>query len=143
MKIIDAKIKGNAVRFFLGEDDLKEWWGDDWNDRPYEYNCGEVYEKYVSGIVDVVFPFDWYVSEPCKGCLNSDYAREDFMAGNVPLVAVCKGEDVWDDDFRSVIGAPSAKAFYMGDRIEKLDGFIRVIREPIMTDFREVRDEGT
>lgn len=39
MKIIDFERKGNLVRFYLGDDDLAEWWGDDWNDTPYEHNA--------------------------------------------------------------------------------------------------------
>lgn len=30
MKIIDFERKGNLVRFYLGDDDLVEWYGDDW-----------------------------------------------------------------------------------------------------------------
>lgn len=44
MKIIDFERKGNLVRFYLGDDDLHDWSGDDWNDTPYEYNAGQVYE---------------------------------------------------------------------------------------------------
>lgn len=29
MKIIDFERKGNLVRFYLGDDDLAEWWGDE------------------------------------------------------------------------------------------------------------------
>ena len=29
MKIIDFEKKGNVVRFYLGDNDLKEWYGDD------------------------------------------------------------------------------------------------------------------
>lgn len=32
MKIIDFERKGNLVRFYLGDDDLAEWYGDDWNE---------------------------------------------------------------------------------------------------------------
>ena len=138
MKIIDAKIKGNLVRFFLGEDDLKEWWGDDWDDRPYDLNCGEVYDEYVSGVIDVAFPFDWLVSEPSKNYSDCGYAREDFMTGNLPLVAVCREEDAWDDDFNSVIGKPSTKTFYMGDKVEKLDGLVQFSREPRVIGIAEV-----
>ena len=35
MKVIDFERKGNVIRFYLGKDDLTEWWGDDWNDTPY------------------------------------------------------------------------------------------------------------
>ena len=57
MKIIDFSKKGNVVRFYLGEDNCKDYWGDDWNDFPYEHNAGCVYDEYIAGIVDIAFPF--------------------------------------------------------------------------------------
>ena len=47
MKIIDFDKKGNVVRFYLGEDVCNDYWGDDWNDAPYEHNAGTVYNRYV------------------------------------------------------------------------------------------------
>jgi hypothetical protein len=64
MKIIDFERRGNVVRLYIGNDDLAEWWGDDWNDRPYEHNAGRVYDQYVAGHVDIAFPFDSLVLEP-------------------------------------------------------------------------------
>ena len=46
LKIIDFEKKGNVVRFYYGKDSLKEWYGDDWDDRPYEHNAGEVYHRF-------------------------------------------------------------------------------------------------
>ena len=40
MKIIDSELKGNVVRFYLGED--PDFFGDDWNHYPYEDNAGPV-----------------------------------------------------------------------------------------------------
>lgn len=34
-------VKGN--RAYFTRKDLDEQWGDDWDDRPYEYNAGEPY----------------------------------------------------------------------------------------------------
>lgn len=36
MKIIGWERKGNVVKFALGDNHLKDWSGDDWNDAPYE-----------------------------------------------------------------------------------------------------------
>ncbi|MBO5940679.1 MAG: hypothetical protein J6R18_05755 [Kiritimatiellae bacterium] len=58
MKVLDIERKGNVVRFYLGADDLEKWWGDDWNDSPYELNAGTVYEQFVLTDADAVFPFD-------------------------------------------------------------------------------------
>ena len=77
MKIIDFKKKGNVVRFYLGKDSLKEWWGDDWDDTPYEYNAGQVYDEYVTGHSDVFFNFDNLVLEPSDGTNDSGYSKQD------------------------------------------------------------------
>ena len=58
MKIIDFERKGNVVRFFLGADDCFDYWGDDWDDAPYDCNAGTVYSRFVTGRKDVSFPFD-------------------------------------------------------------------------------------
>ena len=89
MKIIDFARRGNVVRFFLGKNELKEWWGDDWDDTPYEHNAGPVYDRFVSGHVDIAFPFDYLVLEPCDGEFNSPYCKEDMINRIVPcLIAV-------------------------------------------------------
>ena len=83
--IIDCRKKGNVVRFYLGND--PEYWGDDWDDRSYEHNCGQVYDEYVLGYKDVVFPFDYSVLEPSDGNgYESGYTREDFKMGLVPCI---------------------------------------------------------
>ena len=58
MKVLDIERKGNVVRFYLGDDALEKWWGDDWNDSPYELNAGPVYEQFVLEEADAVCPFD-------------------------------------------------------------------------------------
>jgi hypothetical protein len=66
MQIIDFKRKGNVVRFYLG-DATVHYWGDDWNDRPYEHNAGQVYEEFIKGYKDIAFDFDDLVLEPANG----------------------------------------------------------------------------
>lgn len=126
MKIIDFKKKGNVVRFYLGEktpdwgwvnpDYIKggktpDWlkpedgyWGDDWDDRPYEHNAGQVYEEFIKGYKDVAFDFDDFVLEPADGAWdrNSRWSKEDMIARKVPcIIAVPKEvhQDTWDDAF--------------------------------------------
>lgn len=55
MKIIDFEKKGNVVRFYLGADDCFDYWGDDWNDAPYDCNGGNVYHNFVIGHKDMFF----------------------------------------------------------------------------------------
>jgi len=123
MKIIDFEKKGNVVRFFLGQDDLEEWWGDDWDDRPYEHNAGTVYEEFVSGYKDIAFDFDDVVFEPCVGECNSPYTKEDMVKRKVPCICVLKKEhqDQHPDDyysFKEIVGNINAIKYYFGDKME-------------------------
>lgn len=125
MKIIDFAKKGNVVRFFLGQDDLKEWWGDDWDDCPYEHNAGEVYERFVSGHRDIAFPFDSLVIEPCEGVLNSDWRKDDMIARKVPCIIVVPKEladESWyGQDFAHWLGVDGVQKYYFGDKMEADD----------------------
>ena len=123
-KIIDFAKKGNVVRFFLGEDGLEEWWGDDWDDAPYDLNAGEVYDEYVSGHRDIAFPFDDMVLEPCEGSMNCGYCKEDMRKRLVPCVIVVPKriyEDSWYTDFSHWAGADGVKRFFFGDKMEVYD----------------------
>lgn len=57
MQIIDFEKIGNVVRFYLGNNG--EQWGDDWDDAPYDFNAGAVYDQYVQGTKDIAFPPEW------------------------------------------------------------------------------------
>ena len=121
MKIIDFERKGNVVRFWLGKDDLTEWWGDDWNDTPYECNAGPVYDEYVSGHYDMVLPFDCIVVEPCSGTYNSEHSKEDMVKRKVPCIIVVPkelAEDSWyGENFQYWVGVDGVKKYYFGDKI--------------------------
>lgn len=103
MKTIDFALKGNVARIFLGKDDLERWWGDDWNDTPYEHNAGEVYDQFVAGHVDVAFPFEAIVLEPSDGEINSRWCKDDMRDGKVPMFAVLtepdKIPDAWNYEY--------------------------------------------
>jgi hypothetical protein len=49
MKIIDMHRDGRLIRFFLSQDECNDFYGDDWDDTPYEHNAGTVYDEFVSG----------------------------------------------------------------------------------------------
>lgn len=122
MKIIDYTKKGNVVRFYLGEDSLTDWYGDDWDDCPYEHNAGEVYERFVAGHADIAFSFDELVLEPCDGAWNSDYTKEDMIKRRVPCIIVVPAElaaDSWHDDFAHWVGVDGVQKYYFGDRMEE------------------------
>lgn len=122
MKIIDFHKKGNVVRFFLGEDDLKEWWGDDWDDCPYEHNAGEVYDEYISGYTDIAFNFDDCVLEPCDGAWNSEYSKEDMVKRHVPCIIVVPSkvaeDSFWGNHFQHWVGNDCVRRYYFGDHME-------------------------
>jgi hypothetical protein len=126
MQVIDFKRKGNVVRFYLGEktpgwgwtrsdytrngttpDWLKpsdRYYGDDWDDRPYEHNAGQVYEEFIKGYKDIAFDFDDFVLEPCCGTHNSRWCKDDMVTRRVPCIIVVPKEvhqDSWDDSFDS------------------------------------------
>lgn len=124
MKIIDFYKKGNVVRFYLGEDSLEKWWGDDWNDTPYEHNAGEVYDRFVSAYVDVVFPFDWEVCEPGDDWNyhgNSPFCKEDFINRQAPCIVAIPPEIVekhWDVQYSTHVGDNGSIKFYFGDVVD-------------------------
>lgn len=160
MKIIDFAKKGNIVRFYLGEwtdeygwtnpdyrdhyytDDnppkkKEKYWGDDWDDTPYEHNAGSVYEQFVKGYCDIVFPFDTIVEEPAddwhyRG--NSPFCKKDFIDRKAPCIIAADTvitrwlnpptnlhEYSFMDEVYSILAASSAKCvkkFYFGDELE-------------------------
>lgn len=126
MKIIDFERKGNLVRFYLGADDLEDWYGDDWNDYPYEHNAGTVYERFVSGHRDIVFPFGALVLEPCGGYNNSEYCKDDMRDRRVPCVIAVPEhlakDNFYTDDFSHWVGADGVVRYYFGDPMEPGEG---------------------
>lgn len=120
MKIIDFEKKGNVVRFYLGADDCSDYWGDDWNDAPYDCNAGTVYDRYVAGYKDMFFPFDDLVLEPCSGWQNPWYTKEDMKKRKIPCIIVVPKEiheDSWDDSFSKFVGADGIQRFYFEDQM--------------------------
>lgn len=128
MKAIDfTMLDDTAVRIFLGRDDLRHWWGDDWGDAPYECNAGTVYEEFVAGSVDIRFPRDAVVLEPCDGHLNSPWCKDDMRDGTVPMLAVLShvpdGVERWEvsGDFTRLMGRRACGVWvcHMGSRFDK------------------------
>lgn len=121
MKIIDFEKKGNVVRFYLGKDDLEDWGGDDWNDKPYEHNAGLVDDKYIVGYRDIAFPFDFVVVEPQDGNWNgnSDWCKDDMKERKIPCIVAMLDDGDWDNDrFMHLMGNDNATKFYFGDTMQ-------------------------
>ena len=145
MKIIDFAKKGNVVRFYLGEKTGKWGWtnpgyvddsgrtpswlkpndiyyGDDWDDTPYEHNAGMVYEEFIQGYRDIAFGFDDLVLEPCDDvCNNSRWCKNDMRNRCVPCIIVVSKNirgDTWNEGFSRWVGVDGIKKFYFGDEME-------------------------
>ena len=115
-KVIDFTRKGNLVRLYLGGTDLTDWGGDDWNDRPYEHNAGTVYDSYISGVLNIYFPFDFNVYEPAddynyRG--NSPYCKDDFKNGGIPFI-VASQSDFNYSTYKSDLNGKEHICLYMG-----------------------------
>ena len=121
MQIIDFIRKGNVVRFLLGNAS-SDYWGDDWDDAPYDCNAGEVYDRYVKGHRDIIFPFDDLVLEPCDGAYGDTWVtKEDMKNRRVPCIIVVPKElyeDTYKDAFRDWVGADGIQKFFFGDTME-------------------------
>jgi hypothetical protein len=149
MKIIDFERKGNVVRFYLGEKTKKWGWtnldyeyptgktpdwlkpsdtyyGDDWDDRPYELNAGRVYDEFIKGHKDIAFGFDDIVLEPCDSGFGSEYSKDDMIDRKIPCVIVVSKADLdaqdislWEieDNFERALELDGTKKFYFGDEL--------------------------
>lgn len=129
--IIDFYKKGNVVRFYIG-DTTQDYWGDDWNDRPYEHNAGGVYDRYVDHIIDIAFPFDCDVLEPqddwhYRG--NSPFCKEDFKKRKAPCIIVVSNEkDTWNDNcYSECCTSDDVIKFFYGDGLEVFDNLERLV----------------
>jgi len=125
-KLIDIKRKGQAVRFYIGDDDLKEWWGDDWNDYPFECNAGTVYDEFIKRTLDVCFPFDTLVIEPTSsGYRSIEYSKDEMVKRKVPCLMIDPDAENHEYVFLSeFIGNDNVIKIYFGDSISKITKII-------------------
>lgn len=105
MKIIDFVLYGNTFGLYLGEDNCNDYWGDDWDDAPYEHNAGQVYKRYTQGYVEFVFPLKYSVCEACNGYFNSPFSKEDMMNRKVPCLTISTEPEI---------------KIYFGDNIDEI-----------------------
>ena len=127
MKIIDFEKKGNLVRFYLGYQSCNDYWGDDWDDAPYDCNAGTVYDRYVAGIREIVFPFDSLVLEPSECYIRSydsgwDWTKKEMIHRKVPCIIVVPPElrtYQYNEDFNYWVDSDSDKVlkFYFEDQM--------------------------
>ena len=137
LKIIDFEKKGNVVRFYLG-DPSEDYWGDDWDDSPYEHNAGTVYNRYVKETIDIAFPFDSEVLEPAddwRNNGNSHYSKEDMKNRQVPCIIVIPPQKNdngyihhYDNCFSDGVGMNDILKFYFGDTIELNGDHLTIVK---------------
>lgn len=116
-RIVDADFSGNVVRIYLGPIWRHDYWGDDWDDAPYEHNAGIVYPEFVTAMLDVAFKFDCAVVEPCDGELNSSWCKKDMIEQRVPRFVVCDYKYLdsswYADNFSYVVSNGHAVRVYL------------------------------
>lgn len=116
--LIDVCWRGNALRLYFGYS-VEEIYGDDWDDIPYESNCGQVYSEYVTCVLDVLIPFNYTVVDIADDLYyeNSKYCRNDFKVGELPLFWIVDYGITDYDDIK----------FYMGDKKETVVDKLKLI----------------
>lgn len=117
MKLIDFERKGNVIRFYIGADDCTDYRGDGWDDAPYEFNAGTVYEEYIKATVDVAVPFDCVVYEPADDGYNgSTWSKENMKEGKCPCIVVLADKDnnYLGGTFNDVLANKKAYPIYFG-----------------------------
>lgn len=114
MKIIDFVKYGNTFSLYLGTDDCEDYWGDDWNDVPYEHNAEQVYSEYIQGYVEFAFPLKYDVREACDGYFNSPFSKEDMKNRKVPCLTIST------DIFHNKSTPESKIEIYFGDNIDEI-----------------------
>ena len=127
MKIIDFEKRGNVIRFYCGKDDCDDYWGDDWNDRPYEHNAERVYSEYIEEYIDVAVDIDYHVMEPADDWRynnNTPFSKQDMKKRSVPCIIVVPNDDSYvSEEFNRYAVSDNVDKIYFGDSIEMLNKY--------------------
>lgn len=123
MKVIDFATKGNLIKIFCGADNCDDYWGDDWNDVPYEHNAEEVYDEFVKDVFIFAVPFEYDVLTPASDWHyggNSPFSKEDMKNRKCPCIIIAP--ESYFNDYSTLMGADNDKIIkiYFGDDIETL-----------------------
>lgn len=90
LKTIDFELKGkNIFRLFFGDTSLEDYYGDDWEDEPYEHNAGEVHRKFVKGVMDFAIISDLNVFEPAN-CSTNLISKDYLKTTKNPCIIITK-----------------------------------------------------
>jgi len=108
---------------FFTTQPLKEQWGDDWDDAPYEHNAVDPYiwregysEEAPYQIIKVAF--DGPLESPCANVINSHFSVKQINAGHVAWLRDCWGESaiaipagVTVDEFCALVEKAGGKVY--------------------------------
>lgn len=123
-KLLDIENKGNVIRLYFGKAELDDWYGDDWDDAPFDSNCGIVYDKFVTLIVEYGISLDYNVCTPSYEDYFID--RNEFKKGKYPLFIVGKSD--WFLDISLLDKEPKDyTAFYMGQSLASVHGQLSLV----------------
>lgn len=82
-----------------------------------------MYDEYISGYVDVAFPFDSFIMEPCDDWhyANCPWCKDDMRDRRVPCIIVVPKPDerysyVDERSFSTYVGDDSVTKFYFNDK---------------------------
>lgn len=119
LKIIDFQQFGHVIKLYLG--DCDDYWGDDWNDRPYEHNAETVYDKYVKGTIEIPIQTHIGITTPEDDYVyrgNSPFSKEDFKNG-IPFMVI--GEETnWSFDYHIEVARPQNVVLHYNDPINEV-----------------------
>lgn len=122
LKICDFSRKGNLIRFAFTMS--SNYTGDDWDDTPYEFNAGSVYEEYIQGFADFAVPFTFKVLEPSSDFYysGSPYCKNDMKENRCPCLLILTSEDQkkLKHEFKINVGNKNVQHIYFNMTYEEL-----------------------
>ena len=91
LKLVDIEVFEDYAILYLGKSDMNDYYGDDWNDAPYDCNAGLVYPEFIEKIITVKMPEDLYI-ESFEGYfdVNMRITRNDQKWGIYPVAILEK-----------------------------------------------------
>ncbi len=122
LKIIDFDRTANGILLYLGKSTCNEYYGDDWNDVPYEHNAGIVYDRYITTTTELHASLDLQVllPEDDYGYLgNSPFCKDVFRDREVPFMIITKNDN-WNYKYSDALEENNNedRFFYFNDIFE-------------------------
>ena len=119
-KIIDFERFGHVIKLYLG--DCDDYWGDDWDDRPYEHNAEIVYDEYIKDVIEIPIQTKYKIATPEDDYFynrgNSPFSKEDFKNG-VPFMVIGEGTG-WSFNYYDEVENPQNVLLRYNDPIDEV-----------------------